>query len=293
MFPLEAAEGGWGLRQQAAGLPAPAQAPVKHPLLRRLRVPIFVLAALLIVCGSLGFAYLHFSSLKRPGDSTITPRGTPNIPATATARAQASADANTILSDPLSQNIRGWPEYSSGPFLFQFKDGAYHITNNDPARVATAILSGEHLDKPFVYTLTMDEIRGDDTSLNNESGLILRFNSQVKNGKQITTFYTFEVVNKQGGQYQFWKYDNSQGPSANPWKQLATRPFGSEFHQGQGPNKSNTFKILVNGKNFTLIVNGKQVWAVQDGSFTSGQVGMLVNLKGTEVAFSDLRLTYS
>jgi serine/threonine protein kinase len=276
-----------------SGLPASAQTPVKHPLLRRLRVPIFVLAALLIVCGSLGFAYLHFSSSKRPGGSTITPAGTPNIPATVTSEAQASAEANSILTDSLSQNIRGWPESSSGPFLFQFKDGAYHITNNDPARVATAILSGEHLDRPFVYTLTMDEIRGDDTSVNNESGMILRFNSQVKNGKQITSFYTFEVVNKKGGQYQFWKYDNSQGPSANPWKQLANHPFGSEFHQGQGPANSNLFKILVNGKNFTLIVNGKQVWSVQDSSLVSGLVGMLVNLKGTEVAFSNLKLTWS
>ena len=88
----------------------------------------------------------------------------------------------------LSQNIRSWPDSSSGPFLYLFKDGAYHITNNDPARVATAILPGEYLDRPFVYTLTMDEIRGDDTSVNNEFGMILRFNSQVKNGKQITTF---------------------------------------------------------------------------------------------------------
>jgi serine/threonine protein kinase len=275
------------------GLPAPVQRPVKHPLLQRLRVPIFVLAALLIVCGSVGFAYVHFSSSKRPGGSTITPAGTPNFSATASAQAQASVDANTILSDSLSQNIRSWPESSSGPFFFQFKNGAYHITNNDTGRVATAILLGENLGRPFVYTLTMDEIRGDDTSVNNESGMILRFNSQVKNGKQITTFYTFEVVNRKGGQYQFWMYDNSQGPSANPWKQLANHPTGSEFHQGQGPANSNTFRILVNGKNFTLIVNGKQVWSVLDSSLTSGQVGMLVNLKGTEVAFSNLKLTWS
>ena len=61
---------------------------------------------------------------------------------------------------------------------------------------------------------------------------------------------------------------------------------------GQGPKSLNTFKILVNGKNYTLIVNGKQAWTIQDSSLTNGEVGMLVNLKGTEVAFSDLRLTY-
>jgi len=41
-----------------------------------------------------------------------------------------------------------------------------------------------------------------------------------------------------------------------------------------------------------LLVNGKQVWTFQDSSFASGGVGMLVNLKGTEVAFSNLTLTY-
>lgn len=277
--------------QQPAS-PPPA-APVKRSLLRRYRVPIFALTALLILCGSLGFVFTHFAPSKHPTGSTTTSSGTPNIAATATARAQASVDANTIYSDSLAQNIRSWPEAASGPVLYQFKDGAYHITNNDPTRVATAILPGENLSQPYVYTLTLDEVRGDDTSVNNESGMILRFNAQTKNGKQIVTFYTFEVVNNKGGAYQFWKYDNSQGASADPWKQLASHPFGNEFHQGQGPANSNTFKILVNGKNFTLIVNGKQVWSVQDSSFTSGQVGMLVNLKGTEVAFSNLSLTLS
>lgn len=272
-------------------LPAPAKT-VRRPLLRRWRLPILVLAVLLIVGGSVGFA-IHFVSSKQHGVSTITPGGTPNIPATATARAEASADARIIYSDPLSRNIHEWPEASNGSFVYQFKDGAYHITNNDTTRVAIAILPGENLNKPFVYTLTMDEIRGNDSSTNNEAGMILRFNSQAKNGKQIITFYSFEVVNTKGGQYQFWKYDNSQGSSVSPWKQLAVRAFGSEFHQGQGPAHSNTFKILANGKNFTLIVNGKQVWTVQDSSLTSGQVGMLVNLKGTEVAFSNLLLTWS
>ena len=281
--------------QQPAGtavLPAPAT-PVRHSLLRRLRLPILVLAALLITGGSLGFAYIHFASSKKQNGSTIMPGGTPNVSATATAQAEASADANIIYSDPLSQNIREWPQATSGSFLYQFKDGAYHITNNDPSRVAIAILPGENLNRPFVYTLTMDEIRGNDTSVNNESGMILRFNSQTKNGKQIITFYSFEVVNTKGGQYQFWKYDNSQGPSVSPWKQIASRAFGNEFHQGQGTAHNNTFKILVNGKNFTLIVNGRQVWTVQDSSLTGGQVGMLVNLKGTEVAFSNLLLTWS
>jgi len=142
-----------------------------------------------------------------------------------------------------------------------------------------------------VYSLTMEEIRGDDTSVNNAFGMIIRFNNQSKGGRIFTSFYSFEVVNRKGGEYQFWKYDNSQ-PGGNPWKQLWQHAFGPEFHQGYGPSSINTLKIFANGKNFTLIVNGKQIAMIQDGSIASGGVGMLVNLKGTEVAFSNLRLAH-
>jgi len=38
-------------------------------------------------------------------------------------------------------------------------------------------------------------------------------------------------------------------------------------------------------------VNGKKLASAQDTSFKNGQIGMLVNLKGTEIAFSNLMLT--
>ena len=177
--------------------------------------------------------------------------------------------------------------------LYVFKDGAYHITDNDNSRGAPAILSGVILQGPFVYTLTMEEIKGDNTSVNNQFGMIFRATIQNKNGKTFTTFYTLEVLNKTGGEYQFWKYDDRQGPNSNLWVKLASHSFGSEFHEGQGSKSVNTFKIIANGKNFTLVVNGKKAWTFQDGSFATGGIGMLVNLKGTEVAFSNLLLTHN
>jgi hypothetical protein len=72
---------------------------------------------------------------------------------------------------------------------------------------------------------------------------------------------------------------------------LLHQKFGKEYRLGHGPGHSNTFKVAVNGKNFTLFVNGKKVGAVQDSSFASGQIGMMVNFKGTEVAFSNLMVT--
>jgi hypothetical protein len=145
----------------------------------------------------------------------------------------------------------------------------------------------------MAYTLTMEEISGDDTSINNSFGMILRFSTHTLGGKSIVTFYTFEVLNTKNGEYQFSKYDNSQGPSANPWTLVWHSAFGGEFDQGHGLKSINTFKVVTNGHSFTFIVNGKNVKTVQDGSYASGEVGMLVNLKGTEVAFSDLMLTHN
>lgn len=120
--------------------------------------------------------------------------------------------------------------------------------------------------------------------------MIIRFSQQSKQGRTITTFYSFEVVNTNGGEYQFWKFDDSQGTGVSPWTKLWHLAFGHEFHQGRGLNMC---KILVNGSIFTFIVNGKKVGTTRDTSVTSGAVGMLVNLKGTEIAFSNLVLTYN
>jgi serine/threonine protein kinase len=248
-----------------------------------------MLVVLLLGTGALWFAHLRSNS-KTPADVTIA--RTPDVGATMAAQATLTAVANIILADPLSENIHNWPIMSSSSMIYAFKGGAYHITDNDDTRGAPAILPDLILKGPFVYTLTMEEIKGDDTSVNNEFGMIFRATILNKNGKSITTFYSLEALNKAGGEYQFWKYDNSLGSGSNTWNKLGSHPFGNEFHEGHGPKSINTFKIIANGKNFTLLVNGKKVWTFQDSSFASGGVGMLVNLKGTEVAFSNLTLTH-
>jgi hypothetical protein len=247
-----------------------------------------LLVILLLGTGALWFAHQHSSS-KTPAVTIVK---TPDLKATIAAKATETAEANIILSDPLTTNIHNWPLTVSRSMLYAFKDNAYHITDNDNSRGAPAILSGLSLQGPFVYTLTMEEIKGDDTSVNNEFGMIFRATIQNKSGKTFTTFYTLEVLNTTGGEYQFWKYDDNPGSGTTLWNKLASHPFGNEFHEGQGPKSINTFKIIANGKNFKLVVNGKKAWTFQDGSFATGGVGMLVNLKGTEVAFSNLLLTH-
>ena len=167
--------------------------------------------------------------------------------------------------------------------------------DNDANHSAPALLPGIFLNRPLAYTLTMQEIKGNDGSINNSFGIIIFLNSQARNGKTVITFYSFEIVNNKGGVYQFLKYDSSKGQS--PYSTIWQHPFGREFHQGQGAANTNTIKVAINGKHdaahsFGSSYNGKKVGSAKDNSIQSRQIGMLVNLKGTEVAFSNLQLTY-
>ncbi len=261
-------------------------------LSKRMMLAILATAALLILglgTGAIWFISTHPNTQLQQGTSPAV-GGTPDMRATAAAQATATANANLILSDPLSQNIHNWPSSPTATANYVFTGGAYHITNLGDTGTAV-VLPAVSYTGPIGYTLTMQEIRGDDTSQNNSFGMIIRSSTRNQGGKTVTTFYSFEVVNIPGGEYRFYKYDDSQGSSGSVWTELWHQTFGSEFHEGQGPKSINIVKIFANGSTFAFTVNGKKVGQVQDHSFANGGVGMLVNLKGTEVAFSNMLIT--
>jgi serine/threonine protein kinase len=248
---------------------------------------------ILLVGGTTGVWYMRTHSAQTTSHSNSTSPGvasTPNVEATVLAQATATAQSHIILADPLSSNIRNFPESTGGTKIYQFKDGAYHMTNLGDSGIAVVLQ--ESLPKgPIGYTLTMEEIKGDDTSTDNSFGMILRYSQKTQGNQSINTFYSFEVFNYNGGQYRFYKYDNSKGSTINPWTQLWSQAFGHEFRQGHGARSINTVRVFASGNTFTFTINGKTVGSVKDGSFSSGTVGMLVNLKGTEVAFSNMLIT--
>ena len=256
---------------------------------------VLAVAALLVIFAAIGTYWITAHSPQRaPQASTqsVRVKGTPNVAATAMAQAQATAQANVILSDPLNRNIHNWLETPAD--VYAFKDGAYHITDHGGSGRA-GILTTTSFTGTLGYTLTMEEINGNDASANNSFGMVFRFNQQTKGGNVTSTFYTFEVVDMKGGEYQFWKYDDgNKANGASPWTQIWHAPFGNEFHQGHGPQSVNTIKVFMAGDTFTIVVNGKKLdKTVKDGSFPNGTIGMIVNLDGTEVAFSNLLLTHN
>src|SRR5260370_39874977 len=122
-----------------------------------------MVALLVIGTGSVWLAAMRSSSTAKSYKG-MTAAGTPAVEATMTAQVIATANANIILTDTLTQNIHNWLVVTSGTMLYVFKNGAYHITDNDNPRGAPAILPDLTLKGPFVYTLTMEEEKGDDTS---------------------------------------------------------------------------------------------------------------------------------
>lgn len=257
-------------------------------LLKKVALPLLVL----LILASSGLFWFSHSRLSTTSKSSVhTQKLNPDQQAISAVQATATANANYILTDSLQQNIHNWPIAQSGNKTYTFTNGAYHVTDNDARQSAPALLPNVILSKPLAYTLTIDEIKGNDGSVNNSFGLILFLNTQLKNGKSVITFYSFEVVNTKKGEYQFLKYDSSKGQS--PYITIWHHSFSSEFHQGHGAAYSNTIKVLVIRKYFTFWVNGMNVGSAQDSSIQNGQVGMLVNLNGTEVAFSNLQLTYN
>lgn len=247
-----------------------------------------------LVVGAIGSGVLFTRSHSSPsnshtGGSTYS-GGASDPAATYQANATATAAANTIFSDPLSQNIHNLPTGSENGNNYAFVNNAYHITNQSSGGAAVVV------PEPFsqttlAYQITMEEINGDDTSANNTFGVILRYNTQTSGKTTIETFYTFEVLNQNGASlYSFYKYDGSN--SKTPWHAIVSSiKAGKEFHEGHGSGAVNTFRVLADGSSFTLYVNGQKVGTAKDSSFKTGSIGMLVNWKGTEVAFSNMLVT--
>jgi serine/threonine protein kinase len=258
-------------------------------LQKSMKIAVLLVAAFLVIFSSGIFLIAHNHSTNTTQQKVVV---MPNAVATISAQATATMQANIILSDPLSENGHNWHVATSGPQIYTFKDHAYHILNNDTKSLAIALLPDESVSGSYAYSLTMDALSGDETSITNQFGMVFNFGVHQKNGKTYKSFYIFEVANTKGGNYQLLKYDDSGDPANSPWTTIWSGRYGNEFHQGHGPQNTNTFKVVISGKKFTLLVNGKKVGDAQDGSLTGGLVGMLVNLNKTEVAFSNLLLTY-
>ncbi len=247
----------------------------REALKLKVRVASLIVAVVLILLGTSFYLFQPFSS----STTNLFNPGAMNSAATATAQ------ANTILADPLSQPIHNWPIVTNGSPQYAFENGAYHVSVSDDNNLALPLLPGETFTN-MAYTVTWQEVQGDDKAAFDWFGIVFRYSEHQDNGNTVQTFYAFAYM-PNTGEYQLRKFNSGQD---NPWTIVWHHGKGNEYHTGH--NAKNTVKVVANGSNFTFIVNGKQVGTAQDKDLSSGQIGMIVNLNGFEVAFSDLAVTY-
>lgn len=245
---------------------------------------VLVAVLLILLTGAIGGGIVFTRS---HGNKPPTP--TPNVadPAAATSSmATATAQANILFSDSLTQNIHQF-RIDSHHF---FQNGSFHLSNQSDTQGTAQVISQNFPETALSYQITMQEIKGNDNSPTNTFGVILRYSQQNVSGKLVSKFYTFEIKNENGNsQYIFFKYDSS---NTNPWTQIGqSMKTGKEFHGGHDAHAINTVRVSVNGGAFTFFVNGQQVGKASDNSLPAGLMGMYVNLTGTEVAFSNLLIT--
>jgi len=97
--------------------------------------------------------------------------------------------------------------------------------------------------------------------------------------------------NSAGSELTLFSYDNSQQyPWQQLWRSAISKNLAQVFHSQ--PGQANTLKVTATANSLTLMVNDRVVGTVQNiKNIGAGQFGMLVNLKGSEVAFQNMLIT--
>ncbi|HXR65175.1 MAG TPA: serine/threonine-protein kinase, partial [Ktedonobacteraceae bacterium] len=206
--------------QQEYAEPTPAPAGVKRT--SNLQKIMLALVVLVLLAGAAGGGVWLVRSHNNSAANTPNSPGAANSSSTLSIQATATAQANILFSDPLTQNIHN--------FLVDqqhfFKNGAYHIV--DQTSNGAGMVVQQQFNQPsLVYQITMEEIAGDETTTANTFGVMLDYNVN----KKIETFYSFEILNEgTSSQYGFYKYDQSK---SYPWSQIGkSMKTGKEFYGG-------------------------------------------------------------
>ena len=181
--------------------------------------------------------------------------------------------------DDLAGDQGAWPTSST----FFFSQGRYHILNNSPNNVAIALYGyGSHVYKNFRLTVTMSEITSPQDGAD-YYGIVFR------SAQDQAHYYLFEITASGGGQYDFLRKDGTKY-SLPPQNGNGSAP---KLKTAMG--QSNTVTVEARGNTFTFFINdvkiGPPVTDTSASALMSGGVGLIVEEKNAEVAFSGLKIS--
>jgi len=205
------------------------------------------------------------------------------------------AQSTRVALGPLLNQEQGWPV----KFVESFKDNSNGWITGD---VRDSYISGNRSIDSGLYTWNITAVQSasdfsfpklldDQTDFfasvdmkysampddpNADAGLVFRYSDADQ------TWYYFSVSSK--GQYYFGWYDGVS------WNQLIPETNTTAFNPGQ----TNQLAVGASGSQFIFLINGQMVDEFVNDEFTSGTIGVGVNLpqageKGV-VQFSNLRV---
>ncbi len=232
---------------------------LKRPL-RLTRTAMLFLMLSIALMGSITIAFVLGDVAKAPAPVPTPPS---HIPA--------------CQGDLLAGNPGAWPTSST----YFFSSCRYHIQNKSPNSVAIALYgNSDNQFSNFRLTVTISEITSPQDGPD-YYGIIFRVTPNQ------SRYYVFEITASGGGQYDFLRKDGIR--------------YSLPLQDGSAPKlktamgQSNTITVEARGDTFTFFINGLQlgppVTDTSASALMSGGVGLIVEDKNAEVAFSGLKIS--
>ena len=218
------------------------------------QVAVALILLLLILAASVSAVIIRSSTAKAPSPVHVQPTST------------------VQKTYNLFDDEDGWLPSGNDSSYFFDKLGRYHIQNTSSQTMAVAWYTSDQFTN-FHLQVTASEVAGTQEDF---YGVVLRAADQ-------SYFYLFDVSALYGGQFAFWRCD----------KQCHLLPDDSVSALSTTIGQSDTLSVEASGNTFTFFINGYPVGKYTDPStraFAHVEVGLCVEEKGSEVAFSRLQI---
>jgi hypothetical protein len=237
---------------------------------------------LLVLALLVGLSALGYNAYKK-GQIEIRATATADarLHATATSAARATATAGVpLFTDSLASNTNGWTQNGTTAF---FANGQYHLHNPDPSMTLNSYYQQQTFDNFRIQiTVTAYSDANPSADVPYAYGLVLRADPATPGNK-----YVFFV--SPNGTYNFARHDEG-GFLNNGWSDLSATPWASSSAIHTGKGATNVLTVIASNDTFTLFINGQQIEAINDSTYTGGWIGVMVEGADMEAGFSNLQV---
>jgi|GEM_PF-2189433 len=215
-----------------------------------------------------------------PDLTTPEPDATPELdptpePIDVTDRLTEIRDTDVTFSDEFRRDNGEWFTESDDDVAYEYAGRTLHIIVNSENRLGWTFNSTIDELAPVDYLVEVDveQVAGPDDA---ELGLIFRFVDEEN-------FYFFAVSNL--GNYSLWKLVDNEWEALLDWTETDALQTDAEA--------INRLSVLTEGSQITLLANDVALAQVEDDTFATGTVGLMVGTFdeiGVDVAFDNLDL---